>query len=240
MREVMLKPTFEKPLAFSLLRVPFFLEPDYPEDESFEETNKTRLQRKWGGAAEFEAQKNRHRLKERGHEVGIEHFTNERIASSTMASHCLVQWVTREYGPTVAEALYADLNVHHFERGHKLNDAEFLADRAAAVGVDRGAALDVARNKVGKDRIMAAQAWLRGVGISSIPSFIIAGEYFVGGAERSGTFVDIFRSLEQVAAEDPTEDLSQFRLADALGIPAGRLAAPLALPPYFAPVAARA
>ena len=37
------------PLRFSVLRVPFFLEPDYERDESWSETNRTRLERKWGG-----------------------------------------------------------------------------------------------------------------------------------------------------------------------------------------------
>ena len=61
-----------RPMAFSLLRVPFFLEPDYPQEAEFEETNRVRLVRKWGGAAGWEAQKSRHRLKERGQEVGID------------------------------------------------------------------------------------------------------------------------------------------------------------------------
>jgi hypothetical protein len=40
-----------------VLRVPFFLEPGYPKSEDFEESNHDRLVRKWGGKAEFEAQK---------------------------------------------------------------------------------------------------------------------------------------------------------------------------------------
>lgn len=53
--------------------------------------SRERLIRKWGGVAEFEAQKQRHRLKERGLEVGIKHFNLDRIASSTFLSHRLVQ-----------------------------------------------------------------------------------------------------------------------------------------------------
>ena len=60
-----------EPVGFTVLRVPFFLEPDYDRSEAFEETNRTRLERKWGGKAAFAAQKNRHRLKERGQDVGI-------------------------------------------------------------------------------------------------------------------------------------------------------------------------
>ena len=60
MREVTQNPLQPgAPLLFTLLRVPFFLEPEYPLDEEFEETNRTRLIRKWGGVQEFAAQKSR-------------------------------------------------------------------------------------------------------------------------------------------------------------------------------------
>lgn len=62
-----------------------------------------RLVRKWGGTAGWEDQKRRHALKERGREVGIEHFNLDRIASSTVASHRLVQWVTKTLGINAAE-----------------------------------------------------------------------------------------------------------------------------------------
>jgi len=51
-------------VSFAVLRIPFFLEPDYSRDESWSETNRKRLERKWGGKEAFEAQKKRHQLKE--------------------------------------------------------------------------------------------------------------------------------------------------------------------------------
>ena len=97
-------------MQFSVLRVPFFLEPDYDPSPEFEETNRTRLVRKWGGAAGWAAQKASHGLKERGQEVGIEKFNLDRIASNTLASHRLVQWVTKTKGLSAAERLYNELN----------------------------------------------------------------------------------------------------------------------------------
>ena len=98
-QEVASKPMVpDQPLGFTLVRVPFFLEPDYPTSPEFEETNRTRLVRKWGGPAGWARQKASHGLKERGQEVGIEKFNLDRIASNTLASHRLVQWVTRTKG----------------------------------------------------------------------------------------------------------------------------------------------
>lgn len=123
------------PMGFTVLRVPFFLEPDYSTGEEFEETNRVRLIRKWGGKAGWEEQKRRHGLKERGREVGIQHFNLDRIASSTVASHRLVQWVTKTLGVNKAEQMYADLNSRHFEDGQKLNDKAMLTEVAANVGM---------------------------------------------------------------------------------------------------------
>ena len=82
MNEVMRAPVDPtNPLRFSVLRVPFFLEPNYERGEDWHETNRVRLERKWGGKAAFAAQKHRHRLKERGQEVGIEHFNLDRQGS---------------------------------------------------------------------------------------------------------------------------------------------------------------
>ena len=114
MKEVATNPMGTEPLGFTVLRVPFFLEPGYSRSEEFSESNYDRLVRKWGGKAEFEAQKQRHGLKQvlcvmcysalrtlltlransyqqRGQEVGILHFKLDRIASNTFASHRLVQ-----------------------------------------------------------------------------------------------------------------------------------------------------
>jgi hypothetical protein len=69
MREVASKPIdAARPMAFNLLRVPFFLEPEYSRSEGFGETNRERLMRKWGGKKGWEAQKLRHNLKVNGGE----------------------------------------------------------------------------------------------------------------------------------------------------------------------------
>ena len=61
MRHVLSKPlNAESPLAFAVVRVPFFLEPDYDESKPFIESNRNRLVKKWGGKRGWEEQKNRH------------------------------------------------------------------------------------------------------------------------------------------------------------------------------------
>lgn len=47
-------------LACAVIRVPFFLEPDYDESLPYIESNRERLIKKWGGKEGWERQKLRH------------------------------------------------------------------------------------------------------------------------------------------------------------------------------------
>ena len=197
-----------------MLRVPFFLEPEYPRDEAWSETNRTRLERKWGGKREFDAQKRRHRLKERGEDVGIKHFNLDRLASSTMASHRLVQWVTKNHGCTASETLYNDLNKRHFEDGQKLNDRKMLIEAASKAGVDPAVAEAFLASGEGENEIEGALHILRRMGINSIPNFIIGARLVLSGAVHSTELIKLFREIERTGEGAP-----ESAFAAVLGIP---------------------
>jgi hypothetical protein len=99
-----------RPVAFSVLRVPFLLEPNYDETKPFVESNRDRLIQKWGGRKGWEAQKQRHDLKGRGERAGISHFNLDRLAANSMASHRLIQHLGKLYSLAVSEAVYDRLN----------------------------------------------------------------------------------------------------------------------------------
>ena len=225
MRKVQAEPLHaDAPLEFVVLRVPFFLEPDYPTSPEFEETNRVRLIRKWGGEAGWKRQKARHQLKERGQAVGIEHFNLDRVASNTLASHRLVQWVTRTIGVTAAERLYADLNHRHFELGQKLNDTGMLVEAAAAAGADAAEAEAFLASREGVEQIERVQGMLRSMGVHSIPTFVVGAERVVGGAAHADDFEHLFRAIEEEGHGAP-----QSLFAAALEIPHSVLEEPLAL-----------
>ena len=88
--------------------------------------------------------------------MGIKHFNLDRLASSTMQSHRLVQWVTKNYGCTASEALYNDLNKRHFEDGQKLNDRKMLIEAASKAGVDPAVAEAFLASGEGENEIEGA------------------------------------------------------------------------------------
>ena len=214
MKEVAANPKSPQPIGFTIVRVPFFLEPGYSRSEDFEESNYDRLVRKWGGKAEFEAQKRRHGLKERGLEVGISHFKLDRIASSTFQSHRLVQWVTKTHGVNKAEELYNELNFCHFEGGQKLNSRVFLCQAAEKVGIDANETRAFLAGDEGTVEIVAAQRLLQGMGVHSIPTFFIGGKMLTSGAVHAKELVNVFRQIESRGTGAPGS-----AFADALGIP---------------------
>lgn len=200
-------PNAPRPLAFSVIRVPFFLEPHYDETKPFIESNRERLIQKWGGPEGWERQKKAHDLKGRGLDAGIPHFNLDRLASNTMASHRLIQYIGKTYGLFASEAIYDVLNQYYFVDGHALNDrprlAKTVADKLVTILPKDGNApsetelLEFLNGNEGRSEIEQALAALRKLGVHGIPKFIIEGTTVVDGAARSNVFVKIFRDIER-------------------------------------------
>mmetsp|Transcript_17911 Transcript_17911/g.54774 ORF Transcript_17911/g.54774 Transcript_17911/m.54774 type:complete len:220 (-) Transcript_17911:567-1226(-) len=214
------------------MRVPFFLEPDYADEVCL--PNSERLRRKWAGRGGYEAQKTRHALKERGREVGILNFDPERSASQTMASHRLVQWITRTHGLTAAEDLYAELSEVHFVRGRKLNDVAMLAEAALKVNhVPTAKTLAFLADDTQPPTSRAIRetyAFVQELGVHAIPTFVVnGGKHVVQGAAHADEFEKVLRHIQ-----DTHEPLQNPLFADLLGITSRDLFQPTA---PFAPCA---
>jgi predicted DsbA family dithiol-disulfide isomerase len=120
----------------------------------------------------------RHDLKGRGGKVGIE-FHPARMGSSTLLSHRVVRWASRQ---DKSEELYAALNHQHFILGKKLNDRDMLAEACESVGLDKLKALEYMATKEDAAEIIADIEKIHDMGIHSIPTFIINDKYKVDGA----------------------------------------------------------
>jgi len=189
-------------VKFAVIRVPFFLEPDYDEDKPFIGTNRERLIKKWGGKAGWERQKLAHNLKGRGIEAGIPYFNLDRKTSSTMASHRLIQYVGKKFGLVASEALYDCLNVYYFVEGHALNDRPRLAKVSSTELKKLGHImseediLDFLNSQDGREEIENARLALQRLGVHSIPKFIVEGNTLVDGAAHWTHHVEVFREIE--------------------------------------------
>lgn len=198
-------PSAPRPLAFAVVRVPFFLEPDYDENAAHVESNRQRLIQKWGGTEGWERQKKQHDLKGRGRQAGIPHFNLDRLAANTMASHRLIQYLGKTYGLAVSETVYDCLNVYYFVDGHSLNDrprlAATVAEKLATLNLEdepptANQLLDFLNGNQGRKEIEKSIQTLHQLGIHGIPKFIIEGQTVIDGAAHARVFEQVFREIE--------------------------------------------
>jgi len=208
MDEVLSSPLKDapRPIAFSVIRVPFFLEPNYDEKRPSIESNRDRLVKKWGGIEGWNRQKQAHDLKGRGRAAGIPYFNLDRLASNTMASHRLIQHLGKTYGLAASEAIYDLLNIYYFVDGHALNDRPRLAKVVAhelekllddTIAPSEDDLLKFLNSNHGTKEIKKARQALDEIGVHGIPKFIIEGSIIVDGAAGSNTFVKLFRDIER-------------------------------------------
>jgi predicted DsbA family dithiol-disulfide isomerase len=195
-----------RPVAFSVIRVPFFLEPHYDEKKPYIESNRDRLINKWGGKEGWERQKLNHDLKGRGLEAGIPHFNLDRLAANSMASHRLIQMLGKTYGLDVSEAVYDLLNEYYFVDGTSLNDrpklASVVAEKLKSLLHDQAppsaiVLLDFLNGNEGRKEIEEAVRTLHRLGVHGIPKFIVEGRTVIDGAARAEAFIEAFRIIEK-------------------------------------------
>ena len=200
-------------MKFLVKRVPFFLEPGYmKKSDDFTETHDTRMIRKFGSKEEFERVKKAHGLIPRGREAGLTEemgFTQDnltlRVQSSTLNSHRLILFVANRFGLNKSEELYAAFNKKHFTEGGILNDLNMLVDSLKEIGLE-GTDLEETVNFLhdksrGTREVLELYERVQSMGIYSIPTLIVDGQYLINGAARANEVLDC---LKKVAAAGGT------------------------------------
>ncbi|MEU7753287.1 DsbA family oxidoreductase [Micromonospora sp. NPDC049171] len=116
------------------------------------------------------------------------------VTANTFDAHRLVSWATdRGRAAEMVEALYQA----HFHHGVDIGSREALATLAGEIGLD---AADARRFLASDERVtdVAAQlAEAQGLGISSVPTFVLAGKYAVSGAQEVQTLLAALTEVEQ-------------------------------------------
>ena len=161
----------------------------------------TRMVRKFGSMEAFEEVKKRHGLIPRGKEVGLDETCNfhqpqldKRIQSSTMNSHRLVLYVSQMHGLDKCEELYDELNKRHFTQAGILNDRNLLIDALSVLQLSQEettAAVTFLDSDRGINKVLEMTSRVDSLGIHSIPTLIVDGQYMISGAERSDGIYDL-------------------------------------------------
>ncbi|MFG1838356.1 DsbA family protein [Micromonospora sp. NPDC049175] len=116
------------------------------------------------------------------------------VIANTFDAHRLVSWATDQgRAAEMVEALYQA----HFHHGIDVGSREALATLAGEIGLD---AADARRFLDSDERVADVSAQLaeaQGLGISSVPTFVLAGKYAVSGAQEVQTLLAALSEVEQ-------------------------------------------
>ena len=155
------------------------------------------LARKFGGTANLD--RVHARVEEAAREAGIP-LAFDRIARApnTIDAHRLIRWAAAEGAQTrVAMALFA----HYFGEGEDISDPAVLVLVAEETGLDTKAVAHLLASDVDRAETAGEATEARRAGISGVPTFIVAGQYVVTGAQPQAFWTDFAR---EVAAATPS------------------------------------
>ncbi len=178
---------------FAIQWHPFQLNPDMPADG----VDKTEyLTARFGGADKLSAINARLRDVDRVAGVDLDPDAPRRIPN-TLDAHRLIHWAGLEGRQTlVVSALFRA----YWKEGRDIGNAGVLADVAAGVGMDRAVTARLLASDADADDIAARADDARRKGVSAVPTFLIAQQYVVSGAQPPEVWAGIIAEMTKPEA----------------------------------------
>ena len=181
---------------FTVSWQPFQLNPEMPAEGM---DRRAYLETKFGGkaaAAEVYA-----RIDQAAQGAGLQ-IDWARIARTpnTLNAHRLIHWAGIEGGQSaVVHALFAA----YFEDGRDIGESDVLADIAGACGMERDVTARLLKTDADLDDIRARDADARARGLYGVPTFIVANQHVLPGAQPTELWVQAIDEITtKLAAPD--------------------------------------
>ncbi len=181
------------PLAVTVRWRPYQLDPTLPPEGK---DRGTYLSDKFGDPGRIAAM--HERLSETGAAEGIAFdFAAIRVSPNTLDAHRLSRWaLTAGVQDAVIEALFRA----YFVEGRDVGDHEVLVAIAAAAGMEPEVVARLLAGDADRARIEEEVALARRVGVTGVPTFILADRYAVVGAQAAETIADALGAVARETA----------------------------------------
>ena len=173
---------------FAIQWHPFQLNPDMPTEGV---SKRAYLEEKSGGKARVDAVHERLREVARGAGVDMDPDKPQRMPN-TLNAHRLIHWAGIE---AVQQPIVDALMHAYWTEGRDIGDLETLADIAGENGMDREATLRLLQSDADADDIQARDQDARQKGVTAVPTFLIAQQYVVSGAQPPETWDKVIAEL---------------------------------------------
>lgn len=144
--------------------------------------------------------------------VGLEFNWREAHPANTFDAHRLTHLAAAN---GLSDEAQAALKKAYFTDGRAVGDHRVLREVALGIGLGPADVDDVLASDRYADDVRADEARARAYGISAVPTFVLAGQYSVSGAQPVDTLVDV---LNQVWALTEKSPLVHVGGAEACGI----------------------
>jgi predicted DsbA family dithiol-disulfide isomerase len=137
------------------------------------------------------------RLKEASRAAGAEIDPDTpRRMPNTLDAHRLIHWAGLEGRQT---AVVSAVMRAYWREGRDIGNEGVLADIAAAAGMDRAVTARLLASDADADDIRARDADARAKGVSAVPTFLIAQQYVVSGAQPPEVWGRVIEELVEKA-----------------------------------------
>ncbi len=167
---------------------PFQLNPDMPPEGV---DKRSYLAARFGGEAKVDEIHDRLRQIARQNGVDLDPDVPKRIPN-TLNAHRLIHWAGIEGKQTpVVSALFRA----YWKEGRDIGNPSVLADIAGAAGMDRAATLRLLESDADADDLRARDEDARHKGVTAVPTFLIAQQYVVSGAQPPEMWTKVIAEL---------------------------------------------
>ena len=167
---------------------PFQLNPDMPREGR---DRAEYLEQKFGGRAKAAAIYAR--VEQAAIEAGVEiDFGAMKRMPNTLDAHRLVHWAGLEGRQT---AVKSALMRAFFREGRDIGDTAVLVAIAGATGMDERVTARLLASDADRDDIAARDADARHKGVNAVPTFLIARQYVVAGAQPPEVWTKVIDEL---------------------------------------------
>ncbi|MFP7570577.1 DsbA family oxidoreductase [Marivita sp. S2033] len=180
---------------FTITWHPFQLNPDMPVGGM---NRRDYLESKFGG--KDKAVKAYAPVLEHAEKAGIKiNLEGIETTPNTLDAHRLIHWAGIEQRQTeVVDALFQA----YFVDGRDIGDHDVLADIADISGLDASVILRLLATDEDKKEIVERDAAARGMGVTSVPTFIVASQHAVPGAQPTELWLKVLDDLGNGAAQE--------------------------------------
>ncbi|MEV0004169.1 DsbA family oxidoreductase [Micromonospora sp. NPDC050980] len=126
--------------------------------------------------------------------AGLDLRFDRAVAANTFDAHRLVRFAAeRGRAAEMVERLYRA----HFSDGLDVGSIDALVALAAEVGLNENEARGYLESNLGRREVAAELSAAHQLGVSSVPTFVLAGKYAVTGAQEPETLLAALREVTQ-------------------------------------------